>query len=68
MDNSENLNNIINVNGDIVQNLDELNDNNNNNNQFSALNNPPVNFQVNSNESKNKGDKNNKYSKFHDEV
>jgi hypothetical protein len=65
-DNSENFNNVLNVNGDIVQNLDELNDNNNN--KFSALNAPPVNFQANASENKNKGDKNNKYSKFYDEV
>ena len=44
---------MVNVNGDTVQNLDELNENNNN----QDLNNPPANFQQ-------KGDKNNKFKQF----
>ena len=55
---------MINIGGDIVQNLDELNENNNN--QYSGLNNPPTNFQ--GKENKSKGKNKDKYEKFYDEV
>lgn len=66
LENSDNNNNIINVGGEIVQNLDELNENNKNE-QYSDLNNPPANFKGFDNASK-KPKNNDKYEKFYDEV